>query len=60
MLTDEQIAALFAFCEKHLVRHYDLQVELVDHLANAIETKMALIKPFPSTRPCSRCMTVSV
>lgn len=44
MLTDEQIAGLFAFCEKHLVRHYDLQVELVDHLANAIESKMAADK----------------
>ena len=47
MLTDEQIAALFAFCEKHLVRHYDLQVELVDHLANAIETKMNADKTLP-------------
>jgi hypothetical protein len=40
MLTSEQIDSLFFFCEKHFVRHYDLQVELVDHLANAIEEQM--------------------
>ncbi|MEO7531405.1 MAG: hypothetical protein ABIS69_08340 [Sediminibacterium sp.] len=37
MLTKEQVDRLFVFCEKHFVRHYDLQLELVDHLANAIE-----------------------
>lgn len=40
MLTDQQIDSLFAFCEKHYVHYYDAQVELVDHLANAIEEKM--------------------
>lgn len=40
MLTNEQIQSLSKFCEKHYVRHYDLQVELVDHLANAVEEKM--------------------
>jgi len=40
MLTQNQIEHLFDFCEKHFVRHYDLQVELVDHLANAIEAQM--------------------
>jgi|SRR5690242_13010670 hypothetical protein len=40
MLSSEQIDQLFEFCEKHFVRHYDLQVELVDHLANAIEEQM--------------------
>jgi hypothetical protein len=40
MFTQEQISTLFAFCEKHLVHHYDVQVELVDHLANAIEDRM--------------------
>jgi hypothetical protein len=40
MLTKEQINTLFTFCEKHSVRHYDVQVELVDHLANAIEDRM--------------------
>jgi hypothetical protein len=41
MLTNEQVEALFAFCRKHDVQYYDVQVELVDHLANAIEDKMA-------------------
>lgn len=36
-LTQEQIDVLFTFTKKHLVEHYDVQVELVDHLANAIE-----------------------
>lgn len=36
-LTAEQIDTLFTFTKKHLVEHYDVQVELVDHLANAIE-----------------------
>lgn len=40
MLTDDQIQFLYTFCEKHYVRYYDLQVELVDHLANAVEEKM--------------------
>ena len=36
-LTNQQIEQLFDFTKKHLVEHYDVQVELVDHLANAIE-----------------------
>ncbi|PZR23710.1 MAG: hypothetical protein DI535_23440 [Citrobacter freundii] len=40
MLTNEQIQELHAFCYKHSVRYYDVQVELVDHLANAIEAQM--------------------
>ena len=40
MLSKEQIHALFVFCKKHHVNFYDVQVELVDHLANAIEEKM--------------------
>jgi hypothetical protein len=40
MLSQEHINALFAFCEKKRVEYYDVQVELVDHLANAIEDKM--------------------
>jgi hypothetical protein len=39
-LSPLQIEKLFEFCSKHFVRFYDLQVELVDHLANAIEEKM--------------------
>jgi hypothetical protein len=36
-LTPLQIQELFAFCKKKGVRHYDLQIELVDHMASAIE-----------------------
>jgi multisubunit Na+/H+ antiporter MnhC subunit len=39
-LTKEQIDALFAFTEKKFVRYYDLQVELVDHLASSIEEEI--------------------
>lgn len=39
-LNDEQINELFSFCKKHYVHHYDVQAELVDHLANAIEEKI--------------------
>ena len=38
-LTEEQIDGLFAFCRKHYVRHYDLQIELVDHMASSIEAQ---------------------
>ena len=37
MLSHDQVKHLFQFCEKHYVRHYDVQIELVDHLSNAIE-----------------------
>ena len=36
-ITTEENQYLFEFCRKHYVYHYDLQVELVDHLASAIE-----------------------
>lgn len=39
-LTDAQIKELFIFTEKKYVRYYDLQVELVDHLAIRIEEEM--------------------
>lgn len=38
-LTEEQVAQLFAFTRKHYVEYYDVQVELVDHLASSIETE---------------------
>lgn len=38
-LTDEQVARLFAFCREHYVTYYDVQVELVDHMAAAIEDR---------------------
>ena len=37
-LTESQIQDLYAFTRKHYVEYYDLQTELVDHLANDIET----------------------
>lgn len=36
-MTKEQIETLYQFTSKHFVEHYDLQTELVDHLANGIE-----------------------
>ena len=36
-LTNEQIEKLYLFTRQHFVEWYDLQTELVDHLANAIE-----------------------
>ena len=39
-LTTQQIDELFAFCRRHYVQHYDVQTELVDHIANAIEEKI--------------------
>lgn len=41
VFTPEQIETLYRFCKKHYVHHYDLQTELVDHLASAIEDKLA-------------------
>src|SRR5690554_8211682 len=38
-LTDKQIQQIFDFTRKHYVEYYDVQVELVDHLANAIEVQ---------------------
>lgn len=36
-LTAEQVERLYAFTRQHYVEYYDVQTELVDHLANAIE-----------------------
>lgn len=36
-LTKGQIQQLYKFTRSHYVEHYDLQTELVDHLANGIE-----------------------
>ncbi|MFV8368823.1 hypothetical protein [Flavobacterium sp. LB2R40] len=38
-LTAQQIDHLYLFTRQHYVEYYDLQTELVDHLANAIETE---------------------
>jgi len=37
-VSQEQIERLYAFTREHFVEYYDLQTELVDHLANAIES----------------------
>lgn len=37
--TSEQMEQLFAFTRQHYVEYYDLQCELADHLANAIEQR---------------------
>ncbi|MFZ5430673.1 MAG: hypothetical protein ACOZDD_10610 [Bacteroidota bacterium] len=36
-VTEEQVEKLFQFCRDHYVPFYDLQVELVDHMASSIE-----------------------
>jgi hypothetical protein len=41
MLTKEQIDSLFDFCRVNGVKAYDVQVELVDHLANGVEKELA-------------------
>lgn len=38
-LTQEQIDQLYIFTRQHYVEYFDVQSELVDHLANAIETE---------------------
>lgn len=38
-LSSEQIESLFTFVEQRNVKYYDVQMELVDHLASAIEQK---------------------
>lgn len=36
-INEQQVELLFEFTRKHFVEYYDVQVELVDHLANGIE-----------------------
>ena len=36
-ITQEETQQLFQFCRRHYVYHYDVQIELVDHQASAIE-----------------------
>lgn len=38
-ISSEQISKLYAFVKQHYVPYYDLQTELVDHLANSIENQ---------------------
>lgn len=39
VVNEAEIEKLYAFTDKHYIPYYDLQTELVDHLANAIETQ---------------------
>ena len=39
-LSEIEIKRLFEFAEKKLVHWYDLQIEIVDHLASGIEAEM--------------------
>lgn len=39
-LTQEQIGQLFEFCQKRKVREFEIQAELVDHLASSIENEL--------------------
>lgn len=41
-ITEEQVEQLYGFTRKHFVEHYDLQTELVDHLAMIIEKQWEL------------------
>lgn len=38
-ITQEENNKLFHFCHQHYVYHYDVQIELVDHLASSIESQ---------------------
>ena len=38
-LTQYETNRLFHFCHQHFVYHYDVQIELVDHLASSIENQ---------------------
>lgn len=40
MLTKEQIEELYKYCERKKVLYYDIQIEIVDHMASAIEEKL--------------------
>jgi hypothetical protein len=40
-LTDSELENLYRFCARHYVHWYDVQAELVDHLATAIEERLA-------------------
>ncbi|HPB06022.1 MAG TPA: hypothetical protein PLQ09_07445 [Prolixibacteraceae bacterium] len=41
-LTEEEIDQLFAICENHEVKYFDVQIELVDHIACIIEAKWSI------------------
>jgi len=51
MLTHEQTEELFRFCSRHYVQFYDVQAELVDHMASAIEEKMGIQPATADAKP---------
>jgi len=46
-LTSEQIDNLFELCDYYHISYYDIQIELVDHMASAIETLWATNPELP-------------
>ncbi len=47
IVNKEETGKLFKFCHQHFVYHYDLQVELVDHLASSIEEQWEMNPELP-------------
>ena len=47
MLTTEEIAELYKYCERKNVLYYDIQIEIVDHMATAIEEKRKINPDLP-------------
>ncbi|WP_158211072.1 hypothetical protein [Myroides phaeus] len=41
-LTEQQVQQIHLFVKKHYVEHYDVELELVDHLANGIELQWTI------------------
>ena len=41
-ISEQQVEMLYDFTKKHYVEYYDLQTELVDHLAHSIEAQWAV------------------
>ncbi len=41
-LTEKQIQQIHLFVKQHYIEHYDVELELVDHLANGIEQQWAI------------------
>ncbi len=56
-LNSQQVESLFTFCRKHHVYHYDLQIELVDHMASAIETAWETNPNLPFEEARNQCFS---
>jgi hypothetical protein len=53
-ITEEQVERLFQFCRDHYVPFYDLQVELVDHMASSIEDQWKSDPDLPFEKALSK------